>query len=631
MHCSAACLSSTLLTFTVLAQFGLSYWAFKNAGIMKRESERVLDEYEAGLDGDPEVLITHLHQFLGPVYAIVPACHANVHKAEAEVKEEEKKEAIVAAAQKKKKEAEEKKAAAVAKAKAAKEAAAQDKKAAEENKAAEAAKAKENAAKEADKKPEEKAAPKPAAKLAPKPAPKPEEARKLQAALRGLSSAEEAVALVKKLQQEQKEEKESSEAAEKAEHEAEGSREEADSEVGKAESMLKGADNLKEQQEAVKKALAAAKEMTQAGEDAGQAEVAEQESEKVEQGMVSAMGKAEDTLGGETKSEGKEEEGFELEKSEGLQMDDGDDREAEEEEAPERMPIVGSEENQGFAVSFKSFVGAFFPDALDHKKKIYIVERCGKQQSFEQATVHGRYFSMMAFSQAFFPGFPSYKQLKQARHHAREAIIIGLAMGLLTKYASKFFNFMSCCCPKHTKQTWDLSRTAWDKMLQGLLLNSLSILFTLTMQISLCTVYFVFEMHGYYVCSYLPVFGLALFLVSLISVTLLDAVDRCRGIMLRCTTRGIYCFWILYVLYMFVLCLPLLGYSFFGLCYLAEVFRKSDDVMKISPAYQEAKSHLLTTAVGFVVVAMLDVFAMLTQNSKQGQERSASVSYKSLQ
>eukprot|EP00929_Paragymnodinium_shiwhaense_P115012 TRINITY_DN835_c0_g1_i1.p1 TRINITY_DN835_c0_g1~~TRINITY_DN835_c0_g1_i1.p1 ORF type:complete len:612 (+),score=218.09 TRINITY_DN835_c0_g1_i1:144-1979(+) len=611
MHCSAACLSSTLLTFTVLAQFGLSYWAFKNAGIMKRESERVLDEYEAGLDGDPEVLITHLHQFLGPVYAIVPACHANVHKAEAEVKEEEKKEAIVAAAQKKKKEAEEKKAAAVAKAKAAKEAAAQDKKAAEENKAAEAAKAKENAAKEADKKPEEKAAPKPAAKLAPKPAPKPEEARKLQAALRGLSSAEEAVALVKKLQQEQKEEKESSEAAEKAEHEAEGSREEADSEVGKAESMLKGADNLKEQQEAVKKALAAAKEMTQAGEDAGQAEVAEQESEKVEQG--------------------KEEEGFELEKSEGLQMDDGDDREAEEEEAPERMPIVGSEENQGFAVSFKSFVGAFFPDALDHKKKIYIVERCGKQQSFEQATVHGRYFSMMAFSQAFFPGFPSYKQLKQARHHAREAIIIGLAMGLLTKYASKFFNFMSCCCPKHTKQTWDLSRTAWDKMLQGLLLNSLSILFTLTMQISLCTVYFVFEMHGYYVCSYLPVFGLALFLVSLISVTLLDAVDRCRGIMLRCTTRGIYCFWILYVLYMFVLCLPLLGYSFFGLCYLAEVFRKSDDVMKISPAYQEAKSHLLTTAVGFVVVAMLDVFAMLTQNSKQGQERSASVSYKSLQ
>jgi len=248
------------------------------------------------------------------------------------------------------------------------------------------------------------------------------------------------------------------------------------------------------------------------------------------------------------------------------------------------------------------------------------LNRCGDDLDFARPRVFQRYFSMITFSNLFFEGDPQLSELREQRVRARNGLVVSFFIGMIVKYSNKIIELVGSTTGSHYMQLWGRSRTSFDRCLESAVFQSLAIIYTLTVQITLCTLYLTFwKQDNFFVMSYIPSCGLCIFLGSCTMIGVGNILDRCYGVMLRCTNRGIICFWILYILWMIMVTMPMVGYFLFSLQYVGEVVNGGwiRNSTVFSEAYILAAHKAMGAMMMFLMLAVVDVFVLVASEMKK--------------
>mmetsp|Transcript_85744 Transcript_85744/g.239759 ORF Transcript_85744/g.239759 Transcript_85744/m.239759 type:complete len:683 (-) Transcript_85744:163-2211(-) len=264
--------------------------------------------------------------------------------------------------------------------------------------------------------------------------------------------------------------------------------------------------------------------------------------------------------------------------------------------------------------SEQRFMEALFPwTGIKHRGTIE-VKRCGKVTTFHQPHVYNRYLSMMTLQRLLIKGDLKLGQLRRMRKFGFRGIIVAIFVCMALKYGTKTVDIFSRIFGHQYMQVWNKSRTQFDRILESSIVHGLSIVFTLSLQITLCTCYFTFWKENHFVMSFLPGIGLIMVFVSITAVSILSVVDRCCGLMMSCSSRGVVVFWATFILWAMLLTIPMLGYAVFSIQYMIEVLdsgliEASAGVM--SEQFKTAALSSLGICTGFIVVAILDIIIII--------------------
>merc|ERR1711933_175051 len=100
-----------------------------------------------------------------------------------------------------------------------------------------------------------------------------------------------------------------------------------------------------------------------------------------------------------------------------------------------------------------------------------------------------RYLYMEKLSNMLTTVPPTAEELHTARVHQHRQLIIGITVCMLLKYTLKLTDIVAGCCGHRYVQLWNQGRTTFDKVLESMMLHGVSIVFTLAMQMTLCTLF----------------------------------------------------------------------------------------------------------------------------------------------
>jgi len=245
-------------------------------------------------------------------------------------------------------------------------------------------------------------------------------------------------------------------------------------------------------------------------------------------------------------------------------------------------------------------------------------------RDFDGPSYWNRYFSMISMSSIITGGTFSMAKLHSSRCLTYRAMFAGLAATFLLKYSLKVIDICSGCCGHQYVQLWNGGRTTIDKMIESLMIHGVSIVFTLAMQLTLCTLFLTFWTGEYFVMSYIPGIGFVAFFGSFAIFTVGMVCDRVKQVLLHSRDRAIFCFWFIWVVWMGLVAVPMIGYCVYILQFVMEV--KSQDWMQkqpFSPEFQNVSVKVCNAVYMFTTIGIIELLIILKMDLEEGKGRRA--------
>jgi len=243
-------------------------------------------------------------------------------------------------------------------------------------------------------------------------------------------------------------------------------------------------------------------------------------------------------------------------------------------------------------------------------------------RDFDGPTRWNRYFSMISLSSLVTGGTTNMEALHKSRQRSYKSMVVGLVVTMFMKYSLKLIDLASNCFGHKYVQLWNGGRTTIDKMLESIMIHGVSIIFTLAMQLTLCTLFLTFWEGEYFVMSYIPGIGFVMFFVSFVFFTVGMVVDRVRQTMLNSSDSYIYFFWICWVIWLFVVAIPMLGYCIYVMQFAMEVIQDQWVYKEpFSADFVHASKVVCHSAGLFTGVAIVELLIILKLDLEEGKTR----------
>jgi len=242
---------------------------------------------------------------------------------------------------------------------------------------------------------------------------------------------------------------------------------------------------------------------------------------------------------------------------------------------------------------------------------------------FEGVSHWHRYLSMITLSNRITGGTPTAEELHVSRIRSHSLLVYGIIICMILKYSLKVTDIAAEVFGHQYVQLWNQGRTTFDKALESLLLHGVSIIFTLAMQMTLCGLFMTFWREDHMIMTYVPGLGFTLFFGSLVMFCGFMVLDRLYGWMAKCGNKYIYSFWMVWVLWMFVLAVPMMGYCIYSVNFMWSVASMGwlrEEAQMFSPAFVLATRNLAKVTGMFVFVAVADM-AMILMHDLSGDRQ----------
>jgi len=245
-------------------------------------------------------------------------------------------------------------------------------------------------------------------------------------------------------------------------------------------------------------------------------------------------------------------------------------------------------------------------------KQIHI-SRCGKSKTYKVPKKRQRYLSMITISNIVTGGTTGIHELHVSRMRLGKVLIAGIIISMVLKYSLKLIDILTECCGHKYVQVWNNGRTSVDKVLESVMLHGLSIVFTLTMQLTLCTLFLTFWREDHFVMTYIPGLAFAMFFFTMLAFMSWMVLDRLFGCMVRVGDWYIYMFWIVWLLWFFILVLPMIGSSIYALNFMFKVTENHwiGSAGFFSAKFTKAARNASWASGYFLIVAVVDMLVIL--------------------
>lgn len=242
------------------------------------------------------------------------------------------------------------------------------------------------------------------------------------------------------------------------------------------------------------------------------------------------------------------------------------------------------------------------------------VEVCGENQTFEHPRVWHRYLSMITLTRLRGPIAHDLKSFREQRRATFRTLTFGLIICFFAKYSMQVCEVLSRCFEYRYMQLWNGSRTRYDRTLESVMLHGVAILFTLAMQISMCTVYLQFWRTNHFVMYFIPTLGFRLFLGTLVMLFIADFVDRIGNYSIKWTARKVYAMWLLALVWLGMIAIPMVGYSVTSIQFLVELnssgWLKSEDDL-FGEDFEQTALKATGACALFCAIAIVDITVIL--------------------
>lgn len=259
---------------------------------------------------------------------------------------------------------------------------------------------------------------------------------------------------------------------------------------------------------------------------------------------------------------------------------------------------------------------------IPFRQHIPICHRNGSQvkKLFHGPTPLNRYCSMTWLSALTTGGTKNVGSLAKSRQRSYWGLFVGLIVTMFMKYSLKLVDIGTGLCGHKYVQLWNGGRTTIDRMIESLIIHGVSIVFTLSMQLTLCTCFLTFWQGEYFVMSYVPGVSFVAFFGSFVVFTIGMVCDRVKQIMLNSSNCYIICFWICWVMWMLWITVPMLGYCMYVLQYAYEVQRGHwIEKEPFSEEFVKASETVIKAVGGFTGIAVIELYTILKLDLEEGK------------
>lgn len=183
-------------------------------------------------------------------------------------------------------------------------------------------------------------------------------------------------------------------------------------------------------------------------------------------------------------------------------------------------------------------------------------------------------------------------------------------MCFLVKYSMKIIDTSARYMGYRYVQLWNNGRTVTDKVLESLMLHVVSIIYTLALQMTYCTMYLAFWRQDHFIIQYIPMLGLALSFVALMMMVILLVTDRIRGWMVNAQgNRYLFKFWTFVVIMFGAFFVPMIGYSMASVHFMWTVkwngWLAEEEIF--SPLFVYYANRATYCALAFMAIAVVDI------------------------
>jgi len=228
-----------------------------------------------------------------------------------------------------------------------------------------------------------------------------------------------------------------------------------------------------------------------------------------------------------------------------------------------------------------------------------------------------RYISMIAVSNvALMLGENSSEQgFFYERTQAFKSMTFQLGWCLFIKYFAKLRSLITLVMdtPKSLG-----SRTLFDRNLENILVHIITSVFTIGLQVSLCTIFVMVWRPHHAVLSYLPLFEYRCFFWTFVAMTVLNELDKLLNWSPRhCSYTGNIVFWIVWSLIILVMTIPILVTTAWKIQFLYHVHNCSwddEDAHLISSDFTRAYLQSQGACILFILTALLEQFVFFVMD-----------------
>jgi len=232
-----------------------------------------------------------------------------------------------------------------------------------------------------------------------------------------------------------------------------------------------------------------------------------------------------------------------------------------------------------------------------------------KVKTFSGPNVMNRYFSMITLSAMVTGGTTTVEKLIQSRVNNQKYLFWLLIFIFFLKYGLKISDIVSFMCSHKYVQLWNGGRTKIDKLLESMMIHGLAVVFTLAIQLTMCTNFLTFwNDEGFFTMSYIPGLGFVIFFVSFVFISVFMVLDRCMQWMVRGTNCYIWTFWCVWTVWMMLVTVPMIGYSIYVVQFVLQI--KLGHMLRTEPftvEFVQASHDVCEGALWLTIIAILEL------------------------
>mmetsp|Transcript_6903 Transcript_6903/g.12214 ORF Transcript_6903/g.12214 Transcript_6903/m.12214 type:complete len:464 (-) Transcript_6903:155-1546(-) len=277
---------------------------------------------------------------------------------------------------------------------------------------------------------------------------------------------------------------------------------------------------------------------------------------------------------------------------------------------------IGSETAQGSQWTCNCFLDRLpFFGPIENRTRT--MEACNKKVYYHEPHWWNRYFSLMELQKLRRGGtIKDGKELHKSRSYLYFLNIFCCVSTMAVKYSLKVVDVVTKFSGPRYVQLWHNDRTKFDRIVESVLLHSNALVFTLALQLSLCSLYLTFWRDYYFVMEFIPSMGFWIYFVSQLIFTVWMVLDRVQGWMVKHGDWYIYVFWGGIIFYTLTITLPMLGYCFFSLDFVLAVYRGQwiGSAGIFSQKFKKVANQAMSCAFGFMGLAVLDVVVIIAMD-----------------
>jgi len=245
------------------------------------------------------------------------------------------------------------------------------------------------------------------------------------------------------------------------------------------------------------------------------------------------------------------------------------------------------------------------------------LERCNETWNFTTPSWKHKYLSMIKISDLWnfvsfqHGGVHSMRDIHSGRDRMSIALVVAFGICFMMKYSMKMVDIITRYAGYRYVQLWNNGRTTCGKLLESLLLHVVSIIFTLALQTTYCTLFLTFWHHNFFIMTFIPTSGLFIACFFLMCMAGFAVVDRIMGLLLKLGDGYVWLFWFVIMLAFSFVFVPMIGYSVYSVNYLFSVRSWLIKETIFTPEFVKAASTAAWVSVVFLGISILDAIAIL--------------------